>query len=258
MLLACTDEDLVIMLNEKLFVEHRISYRTFQRYKRRAMKSAAIPDADPLYLDLFFILKQAYVELRRQMLKAMQADSYRARRYTWIMERKFREWNLKWNAPVEEVDDDDEGPIIEEEVHYPTLVGKYHDINNTERPKDIMPVHYAVFNRYVLPTSAVTRIVFDSGISACDSTLSCGRLAVAGSLGYDARTQAMSSCDNPPAGCSPVALYFEGSAISPGPKAYSITESGSHWLPLMESVAILRRMFCSIVASFQLWGAART
>lgn len=151
MLLACTDEDLVIMLNERLFVEHRISYRTFQRYKCRAIKNAHIPDADPLYCDLFFILRQAYVELRRQMLKAMQADTYSARRYTWIMERKFREWNLKWNAPLDEVEDDEEGPIIEDEVHYPTLVGKYHDINNTERPKDIMPVHYAVFNRYVLP-----------------------------------------------------------------------------------------------------------
>lgn len=150
MLLACTDEDLVIMLNERLFVEHRISYRTFQRYKRRALKNTQIPDADPLYLDLFFILRRAYVELRIQMLKAMQADSYSARRYAWIMERKFKEWNLKWNAPEEEIDDD-EGPIVEEETHYPTLVGKYHDINNTERPKDIMPVHYAVFNKYVVP-----------------------------------------------------------------------------------------------------------
>lgn len=152
MLLACTDEDLVIMLNEKLFVEHRISYRTFQRYKRRALKSMEIPDADPLYCDLFFILRQAYVNLRQQMLHAIQEDRIGSRRYMWILERKFREWNLRYNPIDDPIEEDDEtGPIIEETYRYPTLLGDYCDINNDERPKDIMPVHYAVFNKYVVP-----------------------------------------------------------------------------------------------------------
>jgi hypothetical protein len=156
LLLACTDEDMVMMLNDNLFVEHRISYRTFQRYKRRAIREENIPDADPLYIDLLHMLRKAYVKLRQQLLTAIIDDHVGAKRFMWILERKFKEWNLRWSAPAEkqvaeEAEDNTDEPIKENEDRYPTLIGSYCDKDNPERPKDIMPVHYAVFNKYVIP-----------------------------------------------------------------------------------------------------------
>lgn len=151
-MLACTDEDLVMMLNEELFVEHRISYRTFQRYKSRAAKQLAIPDADPLYLDLLTIIRKAYVRLRQQLIGAILKDKGGARRYMWVLERKFKEWNLRWVPPTEEYAEDPEEPIMEEgETRYPTMDGQYYNLNHPERPKDIAPVHHAVYQGYVVP-----------------------------------------------------------------------------------------------------------
>lgn len=152
LLLACTDEDLVHLLNQKLFVEHRISYRTFQRYKRRALREAAIPNADPLYIDLFLLLKSAYVKLRQQLLTAIYKDHGSAKRYMWILERKFKEWNIKWE-PKDNLDSDEdmEGPIDEQLELYPTYIGTYHDPEHMERPKDIAPVHHAIYQGYVIP-----------------------------------------------------------------------------------------------------------
>ncbi len=150
--LANTDEDMVTMLNEELFVEHRISYRTFQRYKARAIKELHIPDADPLYLDLVNILQMGYVRLRQQLLTAILKDHIGGKRYMWVMERKFREWNIRAVKPVaEEIEDNLAEPIADRTEHYPTITGTYHDVNHTERPKDISPAHFAVYQGYVIP-----------------------------------------------------------------------------------------------------------
>ncbi|CAN5265090.1 hypothetical protein BH09BAC1_BH09BAC1_17620 [soil metagenome] len=152
LLLACTDEDMVTMLNDQLFVEHRITYRTFQRYKARAIKELAIPNADPLYIDLINILRMGYVRLRQQLLGAIIKDHLGSKRYMWIMERKFREWNLRAVPPVaEEIPAEElEGPIEDHGDQYPTITGDYYDLNKDERPKDISPVHFALYQGYVL------------------------------------------------------------------------------------------------------------
>ncbi|CAN5400121.1 hypothetical protein BH09BAC1_BH09BAC1_02780 [soil metagenome] len=152
LLLACTDEDMVAMLNEELFVEHRINYRTFQRYKARAIKEQNIPDADPLYLDLINILRMGYVRLRQQLLTAILKDHITAKRYMWVLERKFREWNIRAIPPVVvEEEQNEEEPILERTDQYPTITGNYYDLHHTERPKDISPVHHAVYQGYVIP-----------------------------------------------------------------------------------------------------------
>ncbi len=151
LLLAATDEDMVMMLNEELFVEHRISYRTFQRYKSRALRQMAIPDADPLYIDLFTILRTGYVRLRQQLLSAMIQDNIGSKRYMWILERKFKEWNLRWTPPETELEENPEEPIVEDTDNYPTLTGDYYDLNLDTRPKDIAPVHHAIYQGYVVP-----------------------------------------------------------------------------------------------------------
>jgi hypothetical protein len=151
LLLACSDEDMVMMLNEELFVEHRISYRTFQRYKSRALRQMAIPDADPLYIDLFTILRTGYVRLRQQLLGAIIKDNIGAKRYMWILERKFKEWNIRWVAPEVELNENPEEPIADDVDCYPTLTGHYYDLNLDEQPKDISPAHHAIFQGYVLP-----------------------------------------------------------------------------------------------------------
>lgn len=152
LLLACTDEDMVTMLNEELFVEHRISYRTFQRYKARALKEQSIPDADPLYLDLVNILKIGYSRLRQQLLTAILKDPISGKRYMWVLERKFREWNIRALPPVPAVIEDNLAePIADRTEHYPTITGTYYDLDHTERPKDISPAHHAVYQGYVIP-----------------------------------------------------------------------------------------------------------
>ena len=81
-------------------------------------------------------------------------DRIGANRCMWILERKFKDWNLRWNPMVEEHEaENPDEEIVEDatEYQYPTLIGPYLDVDNTERPKDIMPVHHAVFNKYVIP-----------------------------------------------------------------------------------------------------------
>ncbi len=151
LLLACTDEDMVMMLNEELFVEHRISYRTFQRYKSRALRQMPIPDADPLYIDLFTILRTGYVRLRQQLLGAVIKDHIGCKRYMWILERKFKEWNLRWTPPEVELTENPEEAIVEDTDNYPTLTGTYYNLDLDVRPKDIAPVDNAIFQGYVVP-----------------------------------------------------------------------------------------------------------
>jgi len=115
------------------------------------MREIAIPNADPLYIDLYWLLKSAYINLRKQLLHSINTNPGGARRQMWVLERKFKEWNIKWEPPQDNSDNDLEGPIEEELMQYPTYIGTYHDPEHAERPKDISPVNHAVYQGYVIP-----------------------------------------------------------------------------------------------------------
>jgi hypothetical protein len=91
---ACTDEDLLFMLNAKLAPEHRISEQTWRRYKRG---EAGASKVDVECLDVFVsAYKRAVIGMKRVCMQNLQDDVPGGwQRYAWILERKFDEWNLR-------------------------------------------------------------------------------------------------------------------------------------------------------------------
>ena len=108
--LCLTDEDLFFELNDQLETHQQISYRTFQRYKA-LVQHYGIDDGfpnsddyryseyyDPVYQELYKLFRRALILQKRELMKKMLEDDKNWRKWQWILERKFREWNVRWNT----------------------------------------------------------------------------------------------------------------------------------------------------------------
>jgi hypothetical protein len=91
---ACTDEDLLFMLNARLSREERISEQTWRRYKRG---EAGASKVDVECLDVFMsAYKRSLIGMKRVCIENLQNDVPGGwQRYAWILERKFDEFNLR-------------------------------------------------------------------------------------------------------------------------------------------------------------------
>jgi hypothetical protein len=131
--LCGTDDDLFFLLNENLAPEDQISYRSFQRYKALALQYGMDDvylhtDDDsqsdyfsPVYQQLYKLFRHALLRQKKVLMRNMLTDDKCWRRWQWILERKFREWNLRYSnieaeriqkrsAKEEEEIEDDEQP----------------------------------------------------------------------------------------------------------------------------------------------------
>ena len=88
--LYLTDEDLIFLLNEKLPEDDRIAIQTFKDYKagRRQQNS-------PLIEEFATLIKKALGREKQNLLKDVRAGVLNWQSRAWILERKFKEWNLK-------------------------------------------------------------------------------------------------------------------------------------------------------------------
>lgn len=86
-----TDKELMVLVNELLEPDERISDRTFESWK-----AGDSPD-DPERLGVFLRLyKRALIEQRGELFERLKEEPPGAwQKWAWILERKFGEWNLR-------------------------------------------------------------------------------------------------------------------------------------------------------------------
>jgi hypothetical protein len=113
--LACTDVELFALLNDSLPAGEKVSYRSFQRYKAHAMacgaemedceteeEIAAMEGFDPVYRTMYRLFTLALINQKKTLLKRIMFEEQGWRRYQWLLERKYREWNLRWTPEEKE------------------------------------------------------------------------------------------------------------------------------------------------------------
>lgn len=88
-----TDEDLLFLVNEKLEPDDQITDRTFQNYKAK-LKEGKIEELSVEFLEFFRLIKRALMMEKKNILLALAEEKGQWTKWAWIMERKFKEWNL--------------------------------------------------------------------------------------------------------------------------------------------------------------------
>ena len=89
-----TDEELLIQINEKLPATARISQRTFERWK--VANSADKDDGlSSTGLEFCRLIKRALMAQKARLFELLGKDSTGWQRFAWILERKFKEWNIR-------------------------------------------------------------------------------------------------------------------------------------------------------------------
>ena len=101
--IACTDEELIFMVNQKLDPSERIAERTFRDYKAGNLPKT---DGDYDYMSMFVAsYKRAIIGQKRICVEKLKDDVPGGwQRYAWLLERKFDEWNLRTKS-VDETPD---------------------------------------------------------------------------------------------------------------------------------------------------------
>ena len=95
-ILVCTDEELVIAVNELLPEDKQFTYEAFSKWKR------GLSQVDnPLYPSFLRLIKKALVNEKSRLLKLLETDKNSWQRYAWILERKFDEWNIKNKSEID-------------------------------------------------------------------------------------------------------------------------------------------------------------
>ncbi len=99
-----TDEELVILVNDRLPEKERFSWSAFKDWKAHAAgnRDSTTPENSELYTELGSHIKRALIKQKQGLFEKLRSES-QWQRYAWILERKFSEWNLKH---VSEVKDD--------------------------------------------------------------------------------------------------------------------------------------------------------
>lgn len=95
-ILFCTDEELVIEINELLPENERFSYESFSKWKREESQSD-----NPLFQQFLRLIKKALIKEKSRLLSKLEKDERAWQKYAWILERKFDEWNIRNKSEIE-------------------------------------------------------------------------------------------------------------------------------------------------------------
>jgi hypothetical protein len=93
-----TDEELVMLINEKLSEKARISDRTFQRWKDKNKNES--DDLDEIGKQFCRLIKKALVIQKRHLFDKFREEPNQWQKWAWIIERKFDDWNIKRKSDV--------------------------------------------------------------------------------------------------------------------------------------------------------------
>lgn len=93
---VCTDEEICLLVNQHLEPEERISYRTFQRYKAKAMSGVDVDEVGEemaeLYSELYRLWRLAVIAQKRMLAESIQMAKTGWQRFKWLLEKKMQEW----------------------------------------------------------------------------------------------------------------------------------------------------------------------
>jgi hypothetical protein len=91
---ACTDEELLFMVNQKLPEEQRVSDRSWREYKAGSLPTSNV---DYRCVDVFFAsYKKALIGQKHIIMDNLSGDTPGAwQKWAWILERKFEEFNQR-------------------------------------------------------------------------------------------------------------------------------------------------------------------
>lgn len=98
-----TDEELLFLVNEELEEKERISERTFQYWKAGELSKCTDEQAK-IGKEFLRLIKIALIKEKHSLFKSMKAGDAKEDpwvKYAWILERKFKEWNLTAVTEVE-------------------------------------------------------------------------------------------------------------------------------------------------------------
>lgn len=88
--LFATDEELFLLLNERLDEKERIGYTTFKDWK-----AGRSPEHNELFDEFSSLIKNSLLKEKKRLLDNLQKDKQAWQRFAWIIERKFDEWNIR-------------------------------------------------------------------------------------------------------------------------------------------------------------------
>lgn len=94
--LFCTDEELVLLVNEKLPPEMQFSFETYSKWKRGESQEDNL-----LFKDFLRLVKKALITEKIVLLKNLQNGVTNWQSRAWILERKFDEWNFRSKSVID-------------------------------------------------------------------------------------------------------------------------------------------------------------
>ena len=94
-LVLLTDEDLLFEINDKLPEDERISKRTFERWKAKCddEEDESLNKKEATFVG--YIKKALRLQERKLLENLMNDDGRTWKKWAWLLERKFIQWNLK-------------------------------------------------------------------------------------------------------------------------------------------------------------------
>lgn len=94
-LVLLTDEDLLFEINDKLPENERITKRTFERWKAKYEdeEDESLNKKEATFVG--YIKKALRLQERKLLENLMNDDGKTWRKWAWLLERKFIQWNLK-------------------------------------------------------------------------------------------------------------------------------------------------------------------
>ncbi len=95
-ILICTDEELVIEINNELPEDERFTYEAFSKWKRGLSQIN-----NPYYPEFLRLIKKALIREKKRLLNLLEKDDKQWQRFAWILERKFDEWNIKTKSEID-------------------------------------------------------------------------------------------------------------------------------------------------------------
>ncbi len=94
-----TDEELVMLINERLEEKERISDRTFRRWKDKN-KDDKIEEIDEIGKSFVLLIKKALTIQKRHLFEKFREEPNQWQKWAWIIERKFDDWNIKRKSDI--------------------------------------------------------------------------------------------------------------------------------------------------------------
>jgi hypothetical protein len=94
-ILFATDEELFLLVNERLHTEDRICYTTFKNWK------AGKQEHNELFDQFLSLYKKSLTKEKERLFIELQKDKQAWQRWAWIIERKFDEWNIRNKSEID-------------------------------------------------------------------------------------------------------------------------------------------------------------